>query len=94
MFHNNTKKCIRLYGGGRGTLSFQFTGNAGMDALIGETEFLEFAITNFSEMMGYIAKGYLNIRIHKGITGEMWLGWIKNENKIVLDNISRIYSLL
>jgi hypothetical protein len=25
-------------------------------------------------MMGYIAKGNLNIRIHRDITGEMWFG--------------------
>ena len=43
-----------------------------MDALIGETEFFEFAIENFSEMIGYIAIGNLNIRIHRDITGEMW----------------------
>ncbi|GJQ59511.1 MAG: hypothetical protein D8M57_09570 [Candidatus Scalindua sp. AMX11] len=29
--------------------------------------FLEFAIENFSEMMGYIAMGNLDIRIHIGI---------------------------
>ena len=27
--------------------------------------FIEFAIENLSEMMGYIAKGNLNIRIHR-----------------------------
>jgi hypothetical protein len=41
---------------------------------IDDAEFLEFAIRNFSEMMGYIAKGNLNIRIHRDITGEMWFG--------------------
>jgi hypothetical protein len=41
---------------------------------IEDAEFLEFAITNFSEMMGYIAKGNLNIRIHRDITGKMWFG--------------------
>ena len=41
---------------------------------IEDDEFLEFAIKNFSEMMGYIAKGNLNIRIHRDITGEMWVG--------------------
>ena len=41
---------------------------------IEDDEFLEFAIKNFSEMMGYIAKGNLNIRIHRDITGEMWFG--------------------
>jgi hypothetical protein len=41
---------------------------------IDDTEFLEFAIKNFSEMMGYIAQGNLNIRIHRDITGEMWFG--------------------
>ena len=36
---------------------------------IDETESFESAIENFREMMGYIAKGNLNIRIHKDITG-------------------------
>ncbi len=36
--------------------------------------FLEFAIENFSEMIGYIADGNLNIRILRGITGEIWFG--------------------
>ncbi len=37
---------------------------------IEDEEFLEFAIENFSEMMGYIAQGNLNIRIHRrDITG-------------------------
>ncbi len=43
-----------------------------MDALIDDLGFLEFAIENFSEMIGYIAIGNLNIRIHRDITGEMW----------------------
>jgi len=29
---------------------------------------------SYIEMMGYIAKGNLNIRIHMDITGEMWFG--------------------
>ncbi len=41
---------------------------------IDDDEFLEFAINNFSEMMGYIAQGKLNIRIHRDIIGEMWFG--------------------
>ncbi len=41
---------------------------------IDDDEFLEFAINNFSKMMGYIAQGNLNIRIHRDITGEMWFG--------------------
>jgi len=36
---------------------------------IDDTEFFKFAIENFSEMMGYIVQGNLNIRIHKDITG-------------------------
>ena len=36
---------------------------------IDDTEFLEFAIDSFSEIMGYLAKGNLNIRIHRDITG-------------------------
>ncbi len=39
---------------------------------IEDEEFLNFAIDNLSEMMGYIAKGILNIRIHRDVTGEMW----------------------
>ena len=35
------------------------------------TEFLEFAIENFSEMMGYILMGNLNITRHRDITEEM-----------------------
>ena len=42
-----------------------------LDDKIDDAEFLEFAITNFSEMMGYIVKGNLNIRIHRDITGKM-----------------------
>ncbi len=36
---------------------------------IDDPEFLEFAIKNFSEMMRYIAKGNLNIRIHRDVAG-------------------------
>ncbi len=39
------------------------------------TEFLEFSIENFSEMMGFIAQGNLNIRIHRDTEGKMCLGW-------------------
>jgi hypothetical protein len=42
---------------------------------INDTEFLEFAIENLSEMMGYIVQGNLNIRIHRDITGECGLVW-------------------
>ena len=45
------------------------------------TEFLEYETENLSEMIGYIAQGNLNIRIHRDITGppkdesgEMWFG--------------------
>ncbi len=41
---------------------------------IDDPEFLEFAIENFSEMMGYNASGIVNIRIHRDIEGEMWFG--------------------
>ncbi len=44
---------------------------------IDDAELLEFAIKNFSEMMGYIAQGNLNIRIHRDITGKMWFGMDK-----------------
>ncbi len=32
------------------------------------------AIENLSEMFWYIARGNLNIRIQRDITGEMWFG--------------------
>jgi hypothetical protein len=41
---------------------------------IDDPEFLEFAIDNLEELLSYIAKGNLNIRIHRDITGEMWFG--------------------
>ena len=41
---------------------------------INDHEFLEFAIENFGEMIGYIVDGNLNIRILRGITGEIWFG--------------------
>ncbi len=41
---------------------------------IDDTEFLEFTIENFDEMFSYIINGYLNIKIHRDITGEMWFG--------------------
>jgi hypothetical protein len=41
---------------------------------IGDSEFLEFAIKNLSEMFEYITQGNLNIRILRNITDEMWFG--------------------
>ena len=41
---------------------------------IDDEELLEFAMDNLEELLSYIAKGNLNIRIHKDITGEMWFG--------------------
>ncbi len=41
---------------------------------IQDSEFLEFAIENYSEMFGYIATGRVNIRIHRDIEGKMWFG--------------------
>ncbi len=40
---------------------------------IQDTEFLNFAVENISELFGYLA-GRVNIRIHRDITGEMWFG--------------------
>ena len=37
-------------------------------------EFIEYAIDNLDELTPYIINGYLNIRIHRYITGEMWFG--------------------
>ncbi len=39
------------------------------DDEIYDLKFLEFAIKDFSEMMGYIVQGDLNVRIHRDITG-------------------------
>ncbi len=39
---------------------------------IQDTEFLNFAVDNISELFGYLATGRVNIRIHRDITGEMW----------------------
>ncbi len=39
---------------------------------IEDEEFFEFAIDNLEELFSYITNGYLNIRIHRDITGEMW----------------------
>jgi hypothetical protein len=41
---------------------------------IQDTEFLNFAVENISELFGYIATGRVNIRIHRDVTGEMWCG--------------------
>ncbi len=41
---------------------------------IQDTGFLEFAIENYTELFLYIEDGIINIRIHRDITGEMWLG--------------------
>jgi hypothetical protein len=41
---------------------------------IDDEEFLEFAIENYSEMVGYINTGRVNIRIHRDIEGKMWFG--------------------
>ena len=42
---------------------------------IEDTEFFDFAIDNLEELTSYIIKGNSNIRIHRDITGEMWL-WV------------------
>ena len=41
---------------------------------IDDEELFDFAIDNLEELLSYIAKGNLNIRIHRDITGEMWFG--------------------
>ena len=41
---------------------------------IEDEEFLDFAIDNMEELLSYITKGNLNIRIHRDIAGEMWFG--------------------
>ena len=41
---------------------------------IDDEELLDFAIDNLEELLSYIAKGNLDIRIHRDITGEIWFG--------------------
>ncbi len=41
---------------------------------IQDTEFLNFAVENISELFGYLATGRVNIRICRDITCEMWFG--------------------
>ncbi len=41
---------------------------------IQDTEFLNFAVYNISELFGYLASGRVNIRICRNITGEIWFG--------------------
>jgi hypothetical protein len=41
---------------------------------IQDTELLNFAVENISELFGYLATGRVNIRICRDITGEMWFG--------------------
>ncbi len=41
---------------------------------IQDTEFLNFAVENISELFGYLATGRVNIRIHRDIEGTMWFG--------------------
>ncbi len=41
---------------------------------IQDTEFLNFAVDNISELFGYLATGRVNIRICRDIIGEMWFG--------------------
>ncbi len=39
---------------------------------IQDTELLNFAVYNISELFGYLATGRVNIRICRDITGKMW----------------------
>ena len=39
-----------------------------------DSEFLNFAIENFEELLSYIKSGIINIRIHRDITGDIWFG--------------------
>ena len=47
---------------------------------IEDEELLDFAIDNLEELLSYIAKGNLNIRIHRDITGDMWWGRVEIGN--------------
>ncbi len=41
---------------------------------IRDTELLNFAVENISELFGYLATGRVNIRICRDITGDIWFG--------------------
>ncbi len=41
---------------------------------IDDPEFPGFATENLDDLFSYIINGNLNIRIHRDITGEMWVG--------------------
>ncbi len=41
---------------------------------INDPEFLNIAVENISELFGYIATGWVNIRIHRDIEGNLWFG--------------------
>ena len=41
---------------------------------IQDTELLNFAIENYTELFLYIKDGIINFRIHRDITGKMWFG--------------------
>ncbi len=47
---------------------------------IEDEEFLEFAIDNLSELASYIAKGNVNIRIHRNDVDELWFDIDEAEN--------------
>ncbi len=49
---------------------------------IQDTEFLNFAVYNISELFGYLATGRVNIRIHRDVTGEIWFGVRLNKESI------------
>ncbi len=42
---------------------------------IQDSEPLNFAVENISELFGYLATGRVNIRICRDVTGEMWF-WV------------------
>jgi hypothetical protein len=58
---------------------------------IEDEEFFDFALDNLEELTSYIIKGNLNIRIHRDITGEMWVGmfWINSNFKGGTNNEGR-----
>ena len=47
---------------------------------IEDPEFFEFAIDNLSELASYIAKGNVNIRIHRNDVDELWFDVDEAEN--------------
>ena len=87
-FHQLSKDCITKLAEVFSTVS---KGNVDIDAVfrmytkilkdeISNPKFLSFAMENLNELSSYIAKGHLNIRIHRNDVDELWFDVDDNAN--------------